>query len=214
MEGNFDKNFLEIVNNIFSNRYISYDLLLNKIMRSVSQKFANEEFFDSLLLEGFMNIRFIDSLKLFNNKRKGENHIMIEKNEKNKKFLDYLELHQETLDSDIKKAVFLTGVLVGKLLNIQYSERKSTPFYTRLNGLKLNDKLIKRIYTEAINKLNEYNKNYYTELESVIAEYMLSKDTLSDDETSFFFALGMTLSKKIQNEDEKQKNQEEEQRDD
>jgi len=71
----------------------------------------------------------------------------------------------------------LTGVLTEKLLNIQYKERGSKPFYSRLNGLKLNKNIVKRIYTEAINKLNEYNKNYYKELEYLIGMYMLSEES-------------------------------------
>jgi len=64
--------------------------------------------------------------------------------------------------------------------------------------LKLNKNIVKRIYTEAINKLNEYNKNYYKELEYLIGMYMLSEESqknVSDDEISFYFVLGMSLAR-------------------
>jgi len=53
--------------------------------------------------------------------------IMIEKTEKNKKYLDFFEneSYKDVFNSDYKRAVFLTGVLTEKLLNIQYKERGS-----------------------------------------------------------------------------------------
>ena len=141
---------------------------------------------------------FLSKLDLFLDKEKGEEKIVVEKNEKNKKYLDFLDEHSDILDSDYKKAVFLEGILVDRLLKIQYTDKGgSTPFYSRLNGLKLNKKLIERTFTEAVNKLNEYGKNYYAALEEIIAEYMLSKNTLSDDEISYYFSLGMVLGKKF-----------------
>jgi CRISPR-associated protein Csh1 len=102
--------------------------------------------------------------------------------------------------------------LTEKLLNIQYQERGSRPFYSRLNGLKLDKSLVKRIFAEAINKLNEYDKNYYKELEYLVGMYMLGEEAeknISNDEISFYFVLGMTLAKhfkeeKKSGEDEKQ----------
>jgi len=130
---------------------------------------------------------------------------MVERTEKNKKYLDFFvdKSYSDVFSSDYKRAVFLTGVLAEKLLNIQYNERGSKPFYSRLNGLKLDKSLVKRIFTEAINKLNEYDKNYYKELEYLIGMYMLGEEAeknISNDEISFYFVLGMTLAKNFKEE--------------
>ena len=102
-------------------------------------------------------------------------------------------------DNDTKKAVFLEGVLAEKLLNIQYSERNSKPFRSRLNGLKIDEKVAKRLLPEMINKLEEYDKNYYKELEQGTAAYMLKANfsAFSVDELSFYFTLGMSLANKV-----------------
>ncbi len=68
-------------------------------------------------------------------------------------------------NTDAKKAIFLEGALVQYLLNIQKFQRGSTPFRTKLRGLNLDERYVKRIFPETINKLEEYDANYYKELE-------------------------------------------------
>ena len=54
-----------------------------------------------------------------------------------------------------------------------------------------------KIFPEAQNKLEEYNKNYYKQLEEIIAEYFIKAGNewnLKDDELNFYFLLGMDLS--------------------
>ncbi|HOM03579.1 MAG TPA: TIGR02556 family CRISPR-associated protein [Acetivibrio sp.] len=204
-EGNFDKSFLEILNNVFTYKKISYKFILGRMISKIRTDFVREEYVKSLVLQALMCIMFIDKLSLFSDKGKEVQKIMIEKTEKNKKYLDFFEneSYKDVFCSDYKRAVFLTGVLTEKLLNIQYKERGSKPFYSRLNGLKLDKNIVKRIYTEAINKLNEYNKNYYKELEYLIGMYMLGEESqknISNDEISFYFVLGMSLAKHFNEE--------------
>lgn len=200
IEGNFDKNFLELLNNIFSFRKVSYKFLLNRMINKIRELFVREEYYDVAVLQALMNIMFLSKLDLLDKEKKEVGGMTVERTEKNAVFVDFVDRYSQILDSDYKKAVFLEGVLVDKLLNIQYKDRGSKPFYSRLNGLKLNEKLVKRIFTEAVNKLNEYDKNYYKELESIIGMYMLSPNGLTDDEISYFFVLGMILSKKFAGE--------------
>lgn len=99
--------------------------------------------------------------------------------------------------SDIKKAIFLEGVLTQYLLNIQYQERKATPFRIKLKSLKLDEKQIRKLLPEIQNKLEEYGKNYYRDLESIISNYFISLGNdwnITNDEISFCFVLGMNLS--------------------
>lgn len=204
-EGNFDKSFLEILNNVFTYKKISYKFLLGRMISKIRTAFIKEEYIETLVLQALMIIMFIDKLNLFIDKSRGVQRIVIEKTEKNRKYLEFFENenYKDAFNSDYKKAVFLTGVLTENLLNIQYDERKSKPFYSRLNGLKLDRNLVRRIFSEAINKLNEYNKNYYKELEYLIGMYMLGEESdknISNDDISFYFVLGMTLAKHFKEE--------------
>ena len=104
----------------------------------------------------------------------------------------FFEANKAFFNSDSKKATFLEGVLTQKLLNIQWMDKKATPFRTKLHGLKMNEALIKRLLPEIQNKLEEYEKNYYRDLESLIANHFVLaglnwKEV--DDELSFYFVL-------------------------
>ncbi len=200
IEGSFDKSFLEVLDNIFSHKKISYKFLLGRMTEKIRSAFSSGQYIDVLVLEALISIMFIQMLGLFSDREDGRSCAMAEKNEKNAEYLVFFETHSGVFDSDYRKAVFLTGVLADKLMSIQYKERSSKPFYSRLNGLKLNDGLIKRIYREAVNKLEEYKKNYYRELELLICEFMLEPQSISDDDISFYFTMGMTMSKKFQKE--------------
>lgn len=105
-----------------------------------------------------------------------------------------------------KKAVFLQGVLTQFLLDIQWQERKATPFRTKLQGLNFDEKLVKKLLPEIQNKLEEYGKNYYRELEASVSSYMLQAGNgwkLSKDEISFYYVLGMNLSYLFKKQGEK-----------
>lgn len=107
------------------------------------------------------------------------------------------------MDDETKKALFLEGILVQKLLDIQYQERNATPFRSRINGLKIDGKVARRLFSEIINKLEEYGKNYYKKLEGILGEYLLKSDfkKYSIDEMSYYFTLGMVLSKQFKKEE-------------
>ncbi|NKQ38924.1 MAG: hypothetical protein HF967_05545 [Methanosarcinales archaeon] len=114
--------------------------------------------------------------------------------EKINKFFNEFE---DSFDSNAKKAVFLEGVLTQYLLNIQYQERGAAPFRIKLKGLNLDERQIKKLLPEIQNKLEEYGKNYYKSLESIISKYFVASGTnwnMSNNEISFYFTLGMNLS--------------------
>ena len=97
------------------------------------------------------------------------------------------------------KAIFLTGALTQFLLNIQKQEKSSTPFRTRLKGLKMNGEQISQLLPQIQEKLEQYDKNYYRTQETVISKYYLQAGKpeswkLSLDEMNFIFVLGMNLS--------------------
>ena len=95
-----------------------------------------------------------------------------------------------------RRASFLVGVFVKFLLDVQYAQRKETPFWSKLYTLRLNVKRLKKIFTEAVNKLHEYGITY-KELQQRVAQELVAADNeswdITDDEISYFFTLGLSL---------------------
>jgi len=218
----FDKTFLEIVNKIFVGNSIDYYLIIKFIMLRVRGAFKNEYPTSIETLNGFLLLNFLEELDLLRG-------IEVETNKNNKSLrealrieeLEELPLEQRIdkffdansafFDSYAKKASFLEGSLAQKLINIQLRTRGTAPFRNKLHGLKMNEALIKRLLHAIQEKLDEYDSNYYRELEEIIAAYFVLsgvnwKET--DDELSFYFVLGMDMHKLFKNkkdDDEKAK---------
>jgi CRISPR-associated protein Csh1 len=211
----FDKIFLEIVNKIFVGDKIDYYLLIGFIMRRARKAFAEGYPTNLASLNGFLLLNYLEELNLIGDTREIEK--MDEKESKINTLggLEGLQLEQKVerffkanerfFTSDAKKAAFLEGVLTQNLLNIQWNDKKATPFRNKLHGLKMNEALIKKLLPEIQNKLEEYGKNYYRDLESIIAQHFILAGvnwTEIDDELSFYFVLGMDMQKLFKNEKE------------
>ncbi|HAJ33957.1 MAG TPA: TIGR02556 family CRISPR-associated protein [Candidatus Atribacteria bacterium] len=199
----FNKYFLDITNKIFTKKPVEYDFLLNFIVKKIRDDFMQNYPTKIDTLKAFMLLNYLNELNIL--KYKKEESTKMEKSilpkeiggeikEKTEVFFDKFS---NFFDSDIKKAIFLEGVLAQFLLNIQYQERKANPFRIKLKGLKLDEKQIRKLLPEIQNKLEEYGKNYYRDLESIISNYFVSSGNdwnVSNDEISFYFVLGMNLS--------------------
>jgi CRISPR-associated protein Csh1 len=206
---NLDKYFLEVVNGIFTFKAIDYDFLLKNIMGRIREDFVGDKSTNLSLLLGFQTLDFLNQLNLLTNyegdKYMGSKDLVAllddiklkEDNgyeEQTKKIFSEFE---SFFNTDAKRAIFLEGVLTQYLLNVQRYQRESTPFRAKLRGLNLDERYIKRLLPEIQNKLEEYDANYYKELESLIAKYMVQSGTnwrMPNDEISFYFVLGMNLS--------------------
>ncbi len=212
----FDKIFLEMVDKIFVGDQISYYLLIDFIMSKVREAFIKGYSTKITSLNGFLLLHYIEKLILF----KAKNAEMKDMNEQEREVLRIEELESLPLElrierffeankaffnSDSKKATFLEGVLTQKLLNIQWRDKNATPFRNKLHGLKMNEALIKRLLPKIQIKLEEYDKNYYRQLEEIIANHFVSSGINwkeGDDELSFYFVLGMDLHKLFKNSTE------------
>ena len=202
----YDKHFLELVGKIFSLKPVDYHFVMKAIVTKLRSRFVNDDYLKIDCLAGYlllnylaglgilsrggesMDVQFIEDLK----ESFGSEDISI--SEKTELFF---ESHGGFFDNAEKKACFLVGILVQKLINIQWEEKKATPFRTKLYGLRLTEPLLKKISYEAQNKLEQYKKNYYRGLENVIAQYMVAgglKWNMTNDEISFYFTVGMNLA--------------------
>lgn len=179
------KIYIDTVVDILSNKKIDYNFLLSQIMRKIRSNWRNEENYaiKISILKSLMLITLLNDLNLI----------------KGGKFMDSMDEEFKIdlmLNSPSKKATFLLGVLTKKLMNIQYRELGSTPFYNKLWGLSLDEKKIQKLYPMVIDKLYQYDANYYAELEKEITKNLAEASDnwdLNRDETSYFFVLGFTL---------------------
>ena len=209
----FDKIFLEIVDKIFVGDRISYHLLMDFIMNKVREAFIKGYPTNITTLNGFLLLHYIEELSLFksdkvemkNMTEQGNEVLRIEELESlplERRIERFFEVNKAFFNSDAKKATFLEGALTQMLLNIQWNDKRATPFRTKLHGLKMNEALIKRLLPEIQNKLEEYEKNYYRDLESLIANHFVLAGVNwkeVDDELSFYFVLGMDMHKLFRN---------------
>jgi len=209
----FDKIFLEIVDKIFVGVKIDYNLLMDFIMRQVREAFIEGYPTNINTLNGFLLLHYINDLYLFrrteavmknmNELGSGVLHMAeLEGLPLEQRVERFFEANRAFFNSDAKKATFLEGVLAQNLLNIQWMDKKATPFRAKLRGLKMNEALIKRLLPEIQNKLDEYGKNYYRDLEQIIANHFVLSGVdwkEVDDELSFYFVLGMDLQKLFKN---------------
>jgi len=196
--GDFSKAFLEITRNIFLLKPIDYNFILRRIIEVIRQKFVNNEYLSNVVLKAMIFLNFLYELSIIKNTRNTISEVTMDSIYK-----DFFEEHKEFFCNNERKAIFLEGVLCQNLLDIQYQERTATPFRKRLNGLKLNERVVQRLLPEIIEKLNQYGKNYYRKLETLIADLLIksSLGKLSNDEISFYFAMGMNLNKKFKEPD-------------
>jgi len=204
-----NKYFLEITNGIFTGTSIDYSFLLKYVMQRIRKDFRSDNSTRYSSFLGFQMLDFLSQLHLLGNYRGGK--CMDSKNlsvllgdmapKENSSFEERTNVifseFENFFNTDAKKAIFLEGTLVQYLLNIQKFQRGSTPFRTKLRSLNLDERYVKRLFPEIINKLEEYDTNYYKELETLIAKYMIQSGTdwkMPNDEISFYFVLGMNLS--------------------
>jgi len=231
----YDKHFLELAGKIFLLKPIDYHFIMQAIVNKLRSVFVNNRLKEYekkkeikiYCLRGYMLLNFLKNLgvltkggirmdiKIIKDLQDSFYSEDISMTEKIERFFDS---HSGFFDSAPKKACFLVGVLVQYLINVQKFRNKKhsnsgkkddksfkAPFMKKLYGLRLDDKLIKKLAFEAQNKLEQYDKNYYQELEAVIAQYMVVSGTkwiLTNTEISFYFITGMNLASLFKEKEE------------
>jgi len=103
-------------------------------------------------------------------------------------------------DHDTKKASFITGILCRTVGERQQMNLNSKPFYERFDGLRLTNRKIKRVFTDAIAKLHEYDadKMEISALETLASHYFMSEGVaLNNEDLCFSFALGLSFGRAV-----------------
>lgn len=200
---------LELTKRILRQEPVDYDTIFNLLTMEARRRFvekskgADLRFYDTPVahsLDSFMFLLLLYECGLIQSNeynpnlpievtKVGSNNTDIEK---------FLEDYSAALDTPEKTAAFLEGVLVRKLLDIQYAQRNSTPFRSKLRGLRLDVDKLKSLLGEIENKLAAYDRGYPS-LMSLTSNYMLEAESkgwdISRNELTYFFTLGMNLGR-------------------
>ncbi|MCF7790695.1 MAG: TIGR02556 family CRISPR-associated protein [Victivallales bacterium] len=203
--GDFSKAFLDLTRSVFLNKKIDKGFLFNRIAETVQRRDANNKLYSTNIFKIILTLKFFHKLGILDlSSKNDEKEVIVDK-----KYQDFFNKHLEFFDCSSKKVVFLEGVLCQKLLNWQWRERNATPFRNKLNGLKMNPRIIQKLLPEIIEKLEQYGRNYYHNLEETISELFLESklNKLPNDEISFYFVMGMNLVKEFFKPEEKEENE-------
>jgi CRISPR-associated protein Csh1 len=222
----FGEAFLDVVNKLFLGIKISDKYLFENIIKLIRKNFNLRKTSDNwvepdvwAIKKAIMLISYLQELNIITH-NKNYNYMEVENSQKKESrfnltgFNDFAKENSNFLDSDIKVGVFAVGVLVKFLFDIQNASLGGTPFENKLRGYKLNPELLMNIYTEALDKIQKYQKNHYVymELREIINRYFITHihqlNGLTNNELSFYFVAGLELGKQFKNEkEEKNTNQ-------
>lgn len=115
----------------------------------------------------------------------------------------YLAAHRDFFCKPELAVAFLTGCYAATVASVQRKERGADPFTKKFMGRLLNQSLLRRLYREGHGKLAQYGKLGYViqTLDPDLANAWIGcgcRWTLSDEETTFAFTIGFSLSYRIQ----------------
>lgn len=216
----FDDKFLDIVQRIFQGKSISKAFLFERIIALIRKNYNEARTQDKWIepagwsvLKAIMLINYLQKIEIIEN-NKNYNYMDTATNEKKTSrfnldgFNEFIQNNNSFLDSDIKVGIFSVGVLVRFLFDIQHANLGNTPFENKLRGYKLNPELIIKVYTEALDKIQKYQKNFYvySELREIASKYFVTKqqdmNAMSNNELSFYFVAGLEMGRKFKNQKE------------
>ncbi len=191
------KEYFALVRSVFHGESYSYQRFLWHCMGALRRAAFSDEQKDKLrAIESFARqifacVLYLNSVGVFNFREV--------KGDVNENFAErFFAKFPEFFNHPWKKAVFLTGVLTGKLLSIQYAKRQATPFFNKLKGLKMGIQDVQAIVPQLRNKLQQYGAfgNWAQELIRLIGHYFMlcGNCRVGIDEVNFVFTLGMAYS--------------------
>ncbi|GGW84409.1 TM1802 family CRISPR-associated protein [Salegentibacter mishustinae] len=118
------------------------------------------------------------------------------------KLKGFISENEDFVKKDASAGIFSLGVLVHLVFSMQQANLGSTPFEKKLKGLHIASRDVERIYTEAVEKINQYSyQNTYKDLREFIADKLSTHkkeiEKMSNQEISFNFVCGLELGRKF-----------------
>ncbi|MCD6450189.1 MAG: type I-B CRISPR-associated protein Cas8b/Csh1 [Thermotogaceae bacterium] len=202
-----ERNFLELVRCIYSKGTFSKDLFLNAAISWIRKNIFSQNVknvLSSIAHSGklaFSSYIFLSLLGVV-----GKGGEVVEKG-------SFFERYEKFFDTAWKKAVFLTGVLTGYILDFQQREKGSAPFLKKLKGLKMRKEDVEGLLPEIKSKLMQYkieSERTNRELERASKYFLEAGDwNATVDEINFVFTIGMSMYRRfIRGEDDDSEKQE------
>jgi len=188
--------FLDVTRKLFKKEKIEQKILLPHYMREIRQCLGsgdNMRQFSDVALKAWVSIAYLIEAECIKSER-GVNM--------DTRFDALYKKYGAGLDCELKCALFLTGALVRKVMDIQFAKIKSMAFRDRLMGLKMRQEDVLRVINEAQQKMYEYD-SYSNESKQIVEQIMQlilkspSKWPMTVDEINFYISAGMSLYKEI-----------------
>jgi CRISPR-associated protein Csh1 len=220
VKGFFDKKFLDVVQKLFLGKNISQEFIFEHIIGIIRKNHNAAKTSDGwvepmnwTIKKAIMLISYLQELEIINYNQNYK-YMEIENSQKKESrfnlegFNEFVKANANFLDSDIKVGIFAVGVLVRFLYDIQSQSLNTSnpPFENKLKGYKLNPETMMNVYTEALDKIQKYQKNnyVYTELREIINNYFIVKShelgKMTNNELSFYFVAGLEMGKQFKRE--------------
>ncbi|HDM70513.1 MAG TPA: TIGR02556 family CRISPR-associated protein [Thermotogales bacterium] len=196
------KQFYELVDSLFSGKSFSRDVFLMYVMRTIRTNLY-ENSFSEIARSAFFAYMYLRRMGIFSDSGGEEMELS-----------GFFEKFPEFFDKPWKKAIFLLGVITGKLLDIQAVERGGNkPFLKKLKGLKMRKNEILALLPELRNKFEQYGRmsKYYEKLFEEASENIIKAGNWNAgiDEINFVFSVGMSLRNVLNRGEEDEGNGEE-----
>jgi len=217
----FSNSFLDVVKKIFIGNQISVDFVFENFIYVVQKNYNAAKTTEGwveptnwTIIKAIMLINYLQELRIIDCNQNYK-YMEIENTQKKESsfkldtFNEFVNENSNFLDCDIKVGVFSIGVLTRFLFDIQSVNLNNTPFENKLRGYKLSPELLMQVYTEALDKIQKYQKNFYvyTELREIINRYFVLKTQelkkMTNNEISFYFVAGLEMGRKFKREKEK-----------
>jgi len=213
----FNDNFYEMTYKIFMGKRINESELHKRFMEVIRANYINKvnnegfvENGDLLIAKCFLIQNYFKEINMINTNNKKINMVTDEEKEEIvrkvsfdfKKLKRFVKENERFGEQGASTGIFGLGVLVHLVFSMQQASLNSTPFEKKLKGLHLTPRDIERIFTEAVEKINQYSyQNTYKELRELIANNLSSNKKkilkMSNQEISFNFVCGLELGKKF-----------------
>jgi len=221
----YGKDFLQVVTAVLGDGRLEWDWLVGHLARHLHEAFNAWRKEERKSIEyparaDLMLLYFLTDPKIGVVYRGGERMAIEPKNEMLRRLVEgdhsgpveaaelAIEGNAGLLNEPVRQAVFLTGALTRLFMYAQKKERKATPFWGKLHGLHLNVENVRYLLIQIRDKYYAYGYETPTKLESLVSVKWLEvaeDDTLSADETSLLFTLGLNLGNYFFSKKEKDK---------
>ena len=195
---NSKREFLAQVSAIFAGKTIDRNLVLRNCVDTILKAMKQDEKKANWVVRrAWMLLDFYQTLSIISpQKGKPMNTNLSEKSSYGK----FLDLNPDFFGTPEKRVAFLTGALARSVMNAQSKKLGSTPFSKKFRGMRINKDSLKKLLADSQEKLRAYDADNFSSnrnlIELICEQWVACGDkfSLTQDETTFLFTVGMTLN--------------------